>query len=209
MHGQNKPSHPELLAWLARDLARHDYDLRGLIRGLVLSDAYARDSRWNGPQRPDPALYAVVIPRALTPRQFGTSLQIATAHPAIFTNQAKLESIVERMEKDGSSWANFFERPSFDFQVSVEEGLLFSNSEKVDKELLNEKDDRLLRHLLDTGDAEKMFRDAYQQVLARAPQAEELKALSQYVEQRSDRPVDAIRQVVWAMMAGTEFRFNY
>jgi len=209
MHGQNKPSHPELLAWLARDLARHDYDLRRLIRGLVLSDAYARSSRWNGPERPDPALYAVAIPRALTPRQLGTSLQIATVHPAKLTNQTELEKIVEHLEKDGDSWVNFFERPTFDFQVSVEESLMFSNSEKVDTELLNTKDDRLLRHLLDTSDVEQMFRAAYEQVLARAPAAEELKALRHYVEQRSDRPAEAIRQAVWAMMASAEFRFNH
>ena len=207
MHGQNRPSHPELLAWLARDLVQRDYDLRGLIRGLVLSDAYARGSRWDGPQRPDPALYAVAIPRALTPRQFGTSLQMATARSTAFTNQTELDATIERMEKDGSSWASSFERPTFDFQVGVEEALMFSNSEKVEKELL--KEDRLLRDLLGINDSEKMIRAAYQQVLFRAPQREEVKALRKYVEQRSDRPTDAIRQMMWSMMTSTEFRFNY
>jgi hypothetical protein len=207
MHGQNAPSHPELLAWLARELVRRDYDLRGLVRGLVLSEAYARSSQWSGSPRPDAALYAVAVPRALTPRQFGTSLQIATARGAAFTNQAELETTVERMEKDGNSWASSFERPSFDFQVSVEEALMFSNSDKVEKELL--KEDRLLRDLLGASDSEKMIRAAYQQVLFRAPQPDEMKALRHYVEQRSDRPTDAIRQVVWAMMTSTEFRFNY
>src|SRR5262249_3888614 len=46
MHSQNKPSHPELLDWLARDFAEHNYDLRRLTRGLVLSQAYSRSSRW-------------------------------------------------------------------------------------------------------------------------------------------------------------------
>jgi hypothetical protein len=207
MHGQNTPSHPELLAWLARDLAQRDYDLRGLIRGLVLSDAYGRGSRWDGPQRPDAALYAVAIPRALTPRQFGTSLQMATARSTEFTNETERETIIERMEKDGSSWANSFERPAFDFQVGVEEALMFSNSEKVDKELLNE--DRLLRDLLGISDSEKMIRAAYQQVFFRSPQREEVKALRKYVEERSDRPTDAIQQMMWSMMTSTEFRFNY
>ena len=207
MHGQNKPSHPELLAWLARDLVQHGYDLRRLTRGLVLSEAYARDSRWSGRQRPDQALYAVAIPRALTPRQFGTALQMATARPAAFTNHSELEATVERIEKDASSWASSFERPSFDFQVGVEEALMFSNSGKIDKELLGE--DRLLRDLLNVNDLEKMIRAAYQQVLFRAPRPDEVKALRKYVEQRSDRPTDAVRQMVWAMMTSTEFRFNY
>lgn len=207
MHGQNAPSHPELLVWLARDLVRHDYDLRSLIRGLVLSDAYARSSRWYSQQRPDPTLYAVANPRALTPRQMGTSLQMATSRPSAFTNHVVLEKIVERMEKDGGSWAGALERPTFDFQVGVEEALTFSNSEKVDKELLNQ--DRLLRDLMEISDSEKMIRTAYQQVFFRPPHREELKVLREYVEKRSDRPSDAIRQMVWSMMTSSEFRFNY
>ncbi len=86
---------------------------------------------------------------------------------------------------------------------------MFSNSEKVTKELLNEKDDRLLLHLLDAGDVEKMLRIAYQQVLGRPPEREELKVLREYLEKRSDRPAEALRQALWAMISGTEFRFTY
>ena len=55
MHSANPPSHPDLLAWLARDTIDHGYDLRRLIRGLVLSRAYARDSRWDA-ERAAPAV---------------------------------------------------------------------------------------------------------------------------------------------------------
>ncbi len=44
MHSENPASHPDLLRWLARDAIEHRYDLRRLIRGLVLSSAYARTS---------------------------------------------------------------------------------------------------------------------------------------------------------------------
>jgi hypothetical protein len=54
-----------------------------------------------------------------------------------------------------------------------------------------------------------MIRTAYQQVLLRPPQREEMNALRTYVEERSDRPTDALRQVVWALMTSSEFRFNY
>ena len=49
MHSENKPSHPELLAWLARDAETHNYDLKRLVRGLVMSRAYRRTSRWEQP----------------------------------------------------------------------------------------------------------------------------------------------------------------
>src|SRR5205085_11184412 len=47
MHSENPPSHPELLAWLARDTAAHGYDLRRLVRGITMSRAYSRGSRYH------------------------------------------------------------------------------------------------------------------------------------------------------------------
>src|SRR5262249_37719072 len=69
MHSENAPSHAELLAWLARDLAEHQYDLRRLIKGLVLSKTYSRDSRYEGERWPAGNLFAVAGLRALTPMQ--------------------------------------------------------------------------------------------------------------------------------------------
>ena len=72
MHAENPPSHPELLAWLSRDLVDHGYDLRRLIRGLVLSRAYARTSRGGSAESPDrPALSRVGSVRLLTSPQLG------------------------------------------------------------------------------------------------------------------------------------------
>ncbi len=79
MHAENPPSHPELLDWLARDLIEHGYDLRRLIRGIVLSNAYARSSRWDGESMPLDKFFAVAQARPLTPMQMAVSLRLATA----------------------------------------------------------------------------------------------------------------------------------
>ena len=70
MHSSNPPSHPELLDWLERDFVEHGYDVQRLIRGIVLSETYARSSAWtnNGPT-PDPDSFAVMAVRPLTPRE--------------------------------------------------------------------------------------------------------------------------------------------
>jgi len=39
-----RPSHPELLDWLARDFIRHGWDLKRLHRQIMLSEAYMRSS---------------------------------------------------------------------------------------------------------------------------------------------------------------------
>ncbi|MCA9060168.1 MAG: DUF1549 domain-containing protein, partial [Planctomycetaceae bacterium] len=74
MHSGNPPSHPQLLTWLARDFATHEYDLRRLIRGIVSSRAYARSSEWvSESPAPAAATFAVAATRPLTPRQLAAS----------------------------------------------------------------------------------------------------------------------------------------
>jgi hypothetical protein len=40
-----RPSHPELLDWLARDLLEHEWDIKSLHRSILLSRAYRQGSR--------------------------------------------------------------------------------------------------------------------------------------------------------------------
>ena len=211
MHGQNPPSHPALLQWLARDLVQHDYDVRRLVRGLVQSAAYARSSRWDG-ARPEPGLFAVAQPRALTPQQIGASLQFAVISPAAFKPDAKpeeREKFIEQVERAGQGWASSLERPGEDFQVGVDEALLFSNSDRVQRELLALSNDRLLKALLDLKDNRDLATAAVWNVLSRPPEVRELQVLADYLDKRSDRPTEAVRQVVWSLLTSTEFRFNH
>jgi hypothetical protein len=52
---------------------------------------------------------------------------------------------------------------------------------------------------------ELLVRAAY----GRSPTADETAALVAYVGKRSDRPAEAYRQVLWALVTGPEFRFCY
>ena len=124
MHSENAPSHPELLAWLARDMADHKFDLRHLIKGLVLSKAYARSSRWEGERFPSPKSFAVARLRALTPMQLATSLRLATTSPDQLVPTLKPDEIERRLEgyeNSARGMAGLFEQPRDDFQISVTE----------------------------------------------------------------------------------------
>jgi hypothetical protein len=212
MHAENPPSHPELLTWLARDLMDHGYDLRRLMRGLVLSRAYGRSSRWEGGTAPAPAQFAVARLRALTPMQLAVSLRLATTDPATVAADMKPEEVEKRLEgleSNARGFAGMLAQPGDDFQIGVSEALLFSNSDRIMKEYLAEGGDRLVSRLLKLKEPKDVVQLAVRTVLSRPPTAEETKLLGEYLQKRSDRPVDACRQLVWALVTSSEFRFNY
>jgi len=78
------PSHPDLLAWLGRELATHDYDLKHVARLILTSHAYQRAI---GPPaktragKPEPQLFAAQSRRRMTAEQVVDSLFAAAGKP--------------------------------------------------------------------------------------------------------------------------------
>ncbi len=213
MHSANPPSHPELLAWLASDLATHGYDLRRLIRGLVLSDTYARTSCWEGGgDPPRPSLFATALVRPMTPWQLATSLLLATADPVSVPGDfqsAQFARRIEACEDSARGLSRLFATAGGDPQIGASEALFFSNGKQVAQALLRNGPDTLVG-LLDRSSAPgEAVRIAVFTVLSRFPDAEEKRVLSAFLADRTDRPEDAHRQLVWALLAGSEFRFNH
>ena len=212
MHSENPPSHPELLAWLARDTTENRYDLKRLTRGLVLSKAYARSSRYEGTRTPPPRSFAVARLRALTPIQLATSLRLATRDPEQFPASLKPEELdrrIEQIENAARGLANLFEQPRDDFQISVTEALLFSNSDRLQRELLTDGRDALVGKMKEAKGPEQAIDLAVRGVLSRPASAPEKKDLLEYLAGRRDRLTEAYRQIAWALLSSAEFRFNY
>ncbi len=207
MHEENPASHPQLLEWLARDLISHHYDLRRLVRGIVLSQAYSRSSQWDSEERPSSDLFAVAEVRPLTPIQYARSLSLATADPQSFEGDMSDADRQQRIAGSaGTGNSNQFQQPGDNFQVSADEALFFSNSDQVERSYLN---GGLFRRLKDTPDQKQMIETAVWSIFARPPADEEIEILSKYVEPRADRHDDACRQLIWALLTSSEFRFNY
>lgn len=213
MHPENPPTHPELLDWLARDLVTHDYDLARLIRGMVLSEAYARGSRWTeGERAPSPDLFAVAQVRPLTPTQYATSLRLASTNPDLFAADVEPEQLRGRLDgifQAARGFAAQIEQPHADFQIGASEALLLSNSEQVENELLRGGNDSLLGKLATLEDRSEQVATAVWTVYGRAPRPEEQKLLETYLAARDDRPAEACRQMVWSLLSSSPCRFNY
>lgn len=213
MHSGNPASHPQLLEWLARDVADHGFDWTRTIRAVVMSRTYSRSSRWeSAAPRPQSHLFAVAQVRPLSPYQYAAALRIATTDPQVWTTMKWPEGHAARARgiAGGSrSMASFFAPLVDDFQVGVGESLLMNNEARIQTELLADGGDRLVGRLKGSTDVQQQVDVAVQTVLGRAPAADELKLLGDYLAERKDRPIDAVRQVVWSLVTGSEFRFNY
>ena len=209
MHLENPASHPELLQWLARDLEDHQYDLKRLIRGIVMSKAYARGSRWEGDDVPAAKVFAVANVRPLTPMQMGASLKVAALNPdSLPTEPKEFEKRIESIAKSGESLSANFPQPGSNFQVGVGEAMLFANNSALSKTLL-EGPDSLVARMIAESDATKRAELAVQTILVRQPSAEEIRMLVAYLQQRADRPEAGCQQIVWALLTSAEFRFNH
>jgi hypothetical protein len=212
MHSANPPTHPRLLDWLARDLIAHHYDLRRLICGIVLSKTYGRTSQWLGDDRPRERYFAVAQVRPLTPMQLAVSLRLASTAPKQLSADLKPEEFekrIEQLEASARGFASEIERPTDDFLISVDEALLFSNSERVQQEFLSAGRDRLLGQLKETRDRKQAIELAIRNVLSRPATAEEISILDDYLSAHQDRLGEAYQHVVWALLASSEFRFNH
>ncbi|HTN76868.1 MAG TPA: DUF1553 domain-containing protein, partial [Pirellulaceae bacterium] len=212
MHPENPPSHPELMDWLARDLIEHQYDLKRLMRGMVLSNAYARSSRWEANERPAASLFAVANVRALTPPQYAAVLGLGSASASQFSGELKAEDFDNRLRSaigPAQGVVEKLEHPGTNFQVSVDEALLLANSERVMRDVLRDKQPSLLHDLRSLPDRRPALEMAIWNTLNRPPVEEELQMLDSYLARRNDRVEVAWQQLVWALLTSTEARFNY
>jgi hypothetical protein len=212
MHSANAPSHPELLKWLASDMVAHGYDLRRLIRGLVESDAYARSTVWEGSEPPRPSLFAVANVRALTSVQLASSLRLATVDPASLPSDINSADFIKRVEavtESGRPMAPMFKTAGGDSSIGVSEALLFSNNGDLSHKLLDDSGDRLLGRLKQISSPPEIVETAVRNILSRPADPEDLRVLGAYLAERTDRPDDAVRQLVWVLLTSAEFRFNH
>ena len=115
----------------------------------------------------------------------------------------------EQLENATNGWFGDFEIPGESFQISVNEALLISNSERMEKDLLRDSNDRLVGYLKGIEDQHTLIEKAFQAVLSRKPEPEELETFQVYLSKRGDRPVKGIQQIVWALISSPELRFNY
>ncbi len=212
MHSANPASHPELLEWLSRDLVAHQYDLQRLIRGIVSSQAYARSSVWDSASEPPSAdLFALALIRPLSARQYSLSLQIASLNPETImpTTAAEWPNRRDELERNADDLSNQFEVPGENFQIGVDEALLFSNNSRLWDDYVRDDGATLVGCLKQKNDQVLQIETAFWTVFSRSPLPDERSTCEAFLAERSSNPIVGLRQLVWGLLASPELRFNH
>lgn len=211
MHSANPASHPELLDWLTRDLVTHHYDLQRLVRGIALSETYARTSVWDSASEPPaPEFFAVVAVKPLSARQYSLSLRMASTNPESVTSTVSPEWAKRRedLERNAEGLAGSFEVPGENFQIGVDEALLFSNSPQLWNEFVRPDGDGLVACLKQKTDRNDQIDAAYWNVFSRPPMPEEKIVCDEFLTTHAADSVIGLRQLVWSLLSSPELRFN-
>jgi hypothetical protein len=204
---------------MASEFAEHDFDIKWLIRQLMLTKAYQRSSIMLSPlgdvQKAE-AEYRVFREKALSPEQLMWSILKATGaksgYPIELDDEQDLETTVpatlEQVQDHFiASFANPPREPEVEFAPSVRGSLFLLNSQLV-QSWVNVGSGNSTEQLLKISDNAEVIRALYITVLSRPPTAVESKRLREFLLSHPDRP-DAIAQLVWALLSCNEFLINH
>ena len=209
MSPSNVPSHPALLDALARWLVENRFDLRGMIREMVLSGTYGLSSRGTtGDSLPQ--FFQHARTRPLSAEELAESWRVVTGFDAA-TKDKPAEKRPSRFRPlTGDYVLRFFGQPTNgtgDFQGGLAEHLYLNNGQL--SSLLVTAPGGLIAELSRAEQSwEARVERLFLQTLNRTPAAEEREKIIALLSAEKD-PQERLRDVVWALMSCSEFRFNH
>lgn len=230
-HADNPPSHPEVLNLLADEFMRHDYDVRWLLRELALSETYQRSSQASVAPTSATPDYSTALLKPLSPEQLAWSLMRITGvtSSAMSGPEAELLKADPKngpAKKDDPQWreAALYKATKAHvdqfvlqfahqggqktgFESTANQALFLINGPLV-QSWLNPAGGNLTDRVRKLDDHVAAAEDIYISVLNRKPSEDEAAEIADYLTVVSDRDA-AVREIVWAMLASAEFRFNH
>ncbi len=214
-HGNNPPSHPELLDELAAEFVKQQYDLKGLIREIALSDAYQRSSETPvGVEDPPADRYLVAIMKPLTPEQFAYAVMQATGHTdaerTVLGPKGTEVQLDARLTPRLAPFRNIFGRGgefADNFSATLDQTLFLKYGPAV-RGLLPPRPGNLSDRLSKLSNPDSLADELFLAVLSRLPTDEERNDVAEVLKKSTDRQ-KTINELVWALLASAEFRFNH
>jgi hypothetical protein len=217
MGPHNPPSHPELLAGLAREFKAAGYDQKALMRWIVLSEAYGVSSRTTDRnQQDDPArgerpLFSHFYLRQMRAEELYESLLVAT-------EAQKSEASYEKQEAAKREWLKQFtvafgtddNEETTTFNGTIPQMLMMMNGDLIEKAVNADRGGLL--HRLATDARMKnpaKIQHLYLAALARPASREEIRLANELLIEHQGNAVAALQDLWWAVLNCNEFILNH
>ncbi|HEY2252155.1 MAG TPA: DUF1553 domain-containing protein, partial [Planctomycetaceae bacterium] len=216
MRETNPPTNPELLDALAKDFADHKFDMKHMIRQLVLSQAYALSSLPTEQNHSDAQNFARFYSRRLIAEVLHDAVDQAAGTKSTFGGMASDARAIDLPhESFGSYFLETFDRPKRVTGCECERSagatlaqvLLLSNSDEIENKLAN-GEGRVARLIKDKKTDEQAIEELYLAALNRLPTQEEMGKSVVYVAGGPSRQ-QSLEDVLWSLLNSKEFLFNH
>jgi len=99
-------------------------------------------------------------------------------------------------------------QPQQEFFTTVDQALFFANGAKIQGWLVP-RGGNLTARLIQRQDPQALADELYLSVLSRRPTQTEIAGVTQYIEARPKNRTAVVRELVWALLTSSEFRFNH
>lgn len=199
-----KASHPELLEELADDFAASKFDVRRLMKSILLSKPYQLSSKSTAPDR----IFARALVAPMPPDQLFDSILLATGVDQTPSGRGPKGAPVHPRD----AFLHEF-RPSFlgndvappaGAEATIAQALWLLNSEYAGRATSAAPSFTLGRILAREQDPAKRVEELFLCTVSRPPTAKEAAALIEGVRTKGDR-AEAYEDIFWALLNSTEF----
>jgi hypothetical protein len=200
---RHRPSHPDLLAWLANDFERSGYDVKRLVREIVLTQTYQLDSRPRGSKAPPPEAFACALEKPLSGEQIYHSFLVATGNAPGADGKIAGRGEAEICEAFTARFPDLFQ-PAYN--PSLQQAMFISNSPLLD-DLLRARGDNTAARMAAQKSPDESVGLAFRAVLGRNPDKVERRRCAEFFRGRGAE--NGPRELLWALLAGAEFQLNH
>lgn len=215
MSRSNPPVHPELLDALARHFVATKYDLRGLIRTIVTSEAYGLSAAPSPGNERDTRFFSHHTPRPLTAHQMADALAQATDVPNTFGNLPARLAIKVTDPSTPSLILDTFGRcprtsgcsPAESAPLSLKQSLFMIGGDVIENKVSN-LNGYLANALKLELEPEELIENLYLRTVCRPPNPEESSRWSAELKQAGSLR-EAAEDLFWSLLNSREFAFNH